>query len=198
MIGIIDYKMNNLRSVQKAFESQGFEAVVSSDPAELRKAEKLILPGVGAFGKSMETIRAAGFDSIILDHVAAGKPLLGICLGMQLLFSESEELGHFKGLNILQGRIIRFSNKLKVPQIGWNQIDQKRESCLLQGIKDNAFVYFVHSYYVATSDDVVIATTSYGLDYASIVQKGNVFGLQFHPEKSQSIGLAILRNFATL
>ncbi len=198
MIVIIDYKMNNLRSVQKAFESQNIGVEVSSDPERIRAAEKLVLPGVGAFGKSMDTIRAAGFDVLIRDHAAAGRPLIGICLGMQLLFEESEELGRHRGLGILAGRTVRFAPGLKVPHIGWNQIDLKNPGPLLEGIKDGSFVYFVHSYYVETDEENVAATTSYGIDFPSVVRNGNIFGIQFHPEKSQATGLAILRNFALM
>jgi glutamine amidotransferase len=198
MVAIIDYKMNNLRSVQKAFEHSGTNAVISSDPEILRKADKLVLPGVGAFGKSMETIRAGGFDRIILDHAAAGKPLLGICLGMHLFFTRSEEFGIHEGLNILGGSVVRFPQTLKVPHIGWNQIKQRRSSPIVKDVKDSAYVYFVHSYYSVPSDDIVVTSTDYGIEFPSIVQSKNIFGIQFHPEKSQSAGLIILNNFASL
>jgi glutamine amidotransferase len=196
MIAIIDYRMNNLRSVQKAFERTGTNAVVSGNPDELRKADKLVLPGVGAFGKSMETIRAAGFDRIIIDHVAAGKPLLGICLGMQLLFTRSEEIGIHEGLNILRGSVVRFPQTVKVPHIGWNEIRKNRPSPIMTEVRDSAYVYFVHSYYAVPADDIVVASTDYGVEFPSIVQYKNIFGIQFHPEKSQATGLTILRNFA--
>ena len=196
MIAIIDYRMNNLRSVQKAFEHSGTDTVISSDPDILRKADKLVLPGVGAFGKSMESIRTGGFDRIIIDHAAAGKPLLGICLGMHLLFSRSEEFGTHEGLNILTGSVVRFPPTLKVPHIGWNQIKQRRTSPIVNGVKDSAYVYFVHSYYSIPSDDIVVTSTDYGIEFPSIVQRKNIFGIQFHPEKSQAAGLTILKNFA--
>ncbi len=198
MIAVIDYRMNNLRSVQKAFEHSGTDVVISSNADELRKADKLVLPGVGAFGKSMDTIRAAGFDRIILDHAAADKPLLGICLGMQLLFSRSEELGVYEGLNILHGSVVRFPQTVKVPHIGWNEIRKKRRSPILNDVKDSAYMYFVHSYFAVPSDDIVVASTDYGIEFPSIVQYKNIFGIQFHPEKSQSAGLIILKNFAML
>jgi glutamine amidotransferase len=198
MIAIIDYKMNNLRSVQKAFERMGTDAVISGNPEELRKADKLVLPGVGAFGKSMETICAAGLDRIIFDHAAAGRPLLGICLGMQLLFTRSEELGVHNGLNILSGSVVRFPPTVKVPHIGWNEIRMKRPSPILSDVKDSAYVYFVHSYYALPSDDIVVTSTDYGIEFPSIVQYENIFGIQFHPEKSQTTGLTILKNFALL
>jgi glutamine amidotransferase len=198
MVAIVDYRMNNLRSVQKAFEHSGSDAVISSDPEILRKADKLVLPGVGAFGKSIETIRDGGFDRIIIDHAAAGKPLLGICLGMHLFFTRSEEFGIHEGLNILEGSVVRFSQTLKVPHIGWNQIKQRRSSPIVNGVKDSAYVYFVHSYYCVPSDDIVVTSTDYGIEFPSIVQSKNIFGIQFHPEKSQSAGLIILKNFASL
>jgi glutamine amidotransferase len=198
MIAIIDYRLNNLRSVQKAFEQSGTDTVISSDPDILRKADKLVLPGVGAFGKSMETIRAGGFDRIIIDHAAAGKPLLGICLGMHLLFTRSEEFGTHDGLNILAGSVIRFPQTLKVPHIGWNQIRQRRPSPIVNGVKESAYVYFVHSYYCIPSDDIVVTSTDYGIEFPSIVQHKNIFGIQFHPEKSQAAGLTILKNFALI
>jgi glutamine amidotransferase len=190
--------MNNLRSVQKAFEHSGVEAIISSNPGELRKADKLVLPGVGAFGKSMETIRAAGFDRIISDHASAGKPLLGICLGMQLLFTQSEEIGFHQGLGILRGTVTRFPGTVKVPHIGWNEIKQKRISPILSEVPDSAYVYFVHSYYVVPNDDITIASTDYGVEFTSMIQDGNIFGIQFHPEKSQTTGLTILKNFALM
>ncbi len=198
MIAIVDYRMNNLRSVQKAFEFSGVEAVVSSDPAVLGRADKLVLPGVGAFAKSMETIRAGGFDRIICDHAAAGKPLLGICLGMQLLFTASDEMGRHPGLNVLEGNVVRFPGTVKVPHIGWNDIRRRTASPILNNVPDPSYVYFVHSYYVAPDDSIVVATAEYGVEFAAIVRKENIFGIQFHPEKSQTTGLTILKNFADL
>lgn len=198
MIVIIDYKMNNLRSVQKAFEHSGIDAVVSDDPAVLRNADKLVLPGVGAFGKSIETIRAAGFDRIICEHASAGKPLLGICLGMQLLFDRSEELGTYEGLGVLRGNIVRFPDTVKVPLIGWNDIRIRKASPIMNGVNDSAYVYFVHSYYAVPAGDIVVASADYGIEFPAIVQQKNIFGIQFHPEKSQTTGLTILKNFAHL
>ena len=198
MIGIIDYKLNNLRSVQKAFEKVGVSAFVSSDPKELAKADKLVLPGVGAFGSAMENIKKLGFEEIVREHAAAGKPLIGICLGMQLLFSTSYENGTYTGLDIMHGEVKQFPNTMKVPHIGWNQIEMKTKSKILSGVEDKSFVYFVHSYYAVPSEDVTLTTTEYGFHFTSVVQKGEVYGIQFHPEKSQKAGLQMLKNFAEL
>jgi imidazole glycerol-phosphate synthase subunit HisH len=198
MIGIIDYKLNNLRSVQKAFEKIGADAFISSDCKELAGAEKLVLPGVGAFGSAMKNIRSLGLEEMIHAHVNSGKPLIGICLGMQLLFSKSYENGAFGGLDIMHGEVKQFPNTVKVPHIGWNQIEKKTSSKILSDVEDKSFVYFVHSYYAQPSEDVTLTTTEYGFHFTSIVQKGNVYGIQFHPEKSQKAGLQMLKNFAGL
>lgn len=198
VIGIVDYHLNNLRSVQKAFEKVGAESFISDDPERLRTAEKLILPGVGAFGRAMENIRTLGLQPMLKDHAAAGKPLLGICLGMQLLFTKSYELGEFEGLGLLQGDVRQFPSTVKVPHMGWNQIEIVRPSPLLSGVQENSFVYFVHSYFVVPNDDVTLALTEYGSRFTSIVQQRNVYGIQFHPEKSQTTGLQLLKNFAGL
>lgn len=199
MIAIIDYGVGNLRSVQKALERVGATAIVTDDPAALDAAQGVVLPGVGAFGDGMANLRARGLIEPLLRQVWQDKPLLGICLGMQLLFEESEEMGHHRGLGLLPGRVPRFpEGDLKVPHIGWNQL-RITECELLDGITDGAHAYFVHSYYVAPEDPAdVLATTEYGLEFASVVGRGTIFGAQFHPEKSQDVGLRLLSNFARL
>ncbi|MDD8017736.1 MAG: imidazole glycerol phosphate synthase subunit HisH [Bacteroidota bacterium] len=198
MIGIIDYHLNNLRSVQKAFERVGVSSFISDNPQELKSADKLVLPGVGAFGQAMENLRVLGLENVVREHVANKKPLLGICLGMQLLFSKSYELGEHKGLDLISGEVKVFPTTVKVPHMGWNQINRVKESSLLQGVVENSFVYFVHSYYVEPKEDVTLTQTEYGFQFSSIVQKENLFGIQFHPEKSQKAGLQLLKNFGTL
>jgi glutamine amidotransferase len=199
MIAIVDYGVGNLRSVQKALERVGATAIVTDDPAALDAAEGVVLPGVGAFGDGMANLQARRLIDPLLRQVRQDKPLLGICLGMQLLFEESEEMGHHRGLGLLPGRVLRFpEGKLKVPHIGWNQL--RIAGCdLLDGIANGSHAYFVHSYYVAPEDPAdVLATTEYGLEFASVVGRGRIFGAQFHPEKSQDVGLRLLSNFAHL
>ena len=199
MIAIVDYGVGNLRSVQKALERVGATAIVTDDPAALDAAQGVVLPGVGAFGDGVANLRARGLIEPLLRQVWQDKPLLGICLGMQLLFEESEEMGHHQGLDLLHGRMLRFpEGNLKVPHIGWNQL-RITECDLLDGINDGAHAYFVHSYYVAPEDPAdVLAMTEYGLEFASVVGRGTIFGAQFHPEKSQDVGLRLLSNFARL
>jgi len=210
MICIIDYGMGNLRSVQKALERVGAQAIVSESPTDIEHSESLVLPGVGAFGDAMRNLHATGLIQPLLDSIEGGKPLLGICLGMQLLFQESEELGIHTGLGVLSGRVRSFpfadparngrdlcKPRLKVPHIGWNQIHIQRFHPLLGNVADGSFAYFVHSYYVEPTDrSLVLADTDYGVDFASVVGRDNVMGIQFHPEKSQRVGLQILTNFA--
>lgn len=199
MIAIVDYGMGNLRSVQKAFEKIGVTARIVPFPRDLERARGIVLPGVGAFGQAMGNLRAIGWDVALRESVARGKPLLGICLGMQLLFESSEEMGQHKGLGILRGEVRRFAGTLKVPQMGWNQIRIKQPSALLHNVPDGSYAFFVHSYYCAPRDEsVILATTDYGIEFASIVGHGNVFGAQFHPEKSQHVGLKILQNFSRI
>ena len=196
-VAIIDYGVGNLRSVEKAFAAIGCAAVVSSDTSVLRRADHLVLPGVGAFGACMNALTERGFDELVRERCAAGTPLLGVCVGMQMLFEESEEFGATPGLGLLPGRVRRFSDELIVPQVGWNQIQQRVPHPVFAGIKDAAFFYFVHSYYCEPADDkVVLGQTDYGVAYASVVASKNVFGVQFHPEKSQTDGLRLLLNFA--
>ncbi len=197
-IAIIDYGVGNLRSVEKALAAMGCEAVICSDENVLRKAERLVLPGVGAFGACMKALKERGFDRLVKERAGEGTPLLGVCVGMQLLFDESEEFGSTRGLGLLRGSVRRFSGDLVVPHVGWNRIDQKRAQALFEGIEDGAFCYFVHSFYCEPADaHVVVGETEYGVRYASVVAEANVCGVQFHPEKSQDVGLRMLKNFAT-
>lgn len=204
MIAIIDYGMGNLRSVQKGFEKIGAEAVITADPQVVLEADKIVLPGVGAFRDCMYNLEQAGFVEPILKVIADGRPFLGICVGMQLLFTDSVEFGLYKGLNVIAGHVLRFpedmtlaAEKLKVPQMGWNQLNFKRRPPAFEGIADNSNVYFVHSYFVKPdNDDVIATTTDYGFEFCSSIWKDNIVATQFHPEKSQDVGLRILKNFA--
>jgi glutamine amidotransferase len=206
MIAIIDYGMGNLRSVQKGFEKIGAEAVVTADPQVVLQADKVVLPGVGAFRDCMHNLEQAGFVEPILRVIAEGRPFLGICVGMQLLFTDSVEFGLYKGLNVIPGHVLRFpddmtfaAEALKVPQMGWNQLHFKRRPPAFEGIADGSNVYFVHSYYVQPdNDDVIATTTDYGFEFCSSVWKDNIVATQFHPEKSQDVGLRILKNFAEM
>ena len=199
MIVIVDYGMGNLRSVQKGFEKVGHAAVISSDPAEVGRASKVVLPGVGAFEDAIAELRRRELVRPILDAIDAGKPFLGICLGLQLLFDTSHENGRHEGLGVLPGEVVRFElpPEYSVPHMGWNQLWTRRRAPILDGIADGAYFYFVHSYYVAPKDAEVIATeTDYPGRFCSMVWRDNLFATQFHPEKSQSDGLRMLRNFA--
>lgn len=198
-IVIIDYGMGNLRSVQKAFERIGWEARVTRSKREIAGASAIVLPGVGAFGDCMENLERYGLVASILQAIEKGKPYLGICLGLQILFSESEEFGHRKGLGLLKGKVVRFQPdpEHKVPHMGWNAIEKRREAPLLQNLSSGDFFYFVHSYYVLPDEEQWISTiTHYGIAFASSIWKENIFATQFHPEKSQQKGLRILENFA--
>jgi glutamine amidotransferase len=196
-VAIIDYGVGNLRSVEKAFAATDCSAVVSSDEKILREAERLVLPGVGAFGACMKALNERGLDTLVRERVAKGTPLLGVCVGMQMLFEESDEFGTTAGLGLLRGRVRRFAGDLIVPQVGWNQISQRSAHPLFAGIADQSFFYFVHSYYCESDDPaIVIGETEYGATYASVVARGNVCGVQFHPEKSQAAGLRLLSYFA--
>ena len=200
MIAIIDYGMGNLRSVQKGFERVGREAVVTSDAKTILSASKVVLPGVGAFPDCMRNLQEYGLIEVVLKSIGSGKPFLGICLGLQLLFTESEEFGLSKGLDIIKGRVIRFKGPefsgLKIPHMGWNSITVKRRPPALADVPEDSYVYFVHSFHVVPEDKSVIATTTgYGIDFVSSVWKDNIFAVQFHPEKSQALGLSILKHF---
>ena len=203
MIAVVDYGMGNLRSVQKAVERAGGQARIVSTPHELLSADKVILPGVAAFAGAMDHLRGRGLDEAIRRAVADGRPYLGFCLGLQLLFDVSYEYGEHRGLGILPGKIVRFAfdalpaeGRLRVPHIGWNQVWKARPCPMLDGIEDGRFFYFDHSYHVVPDDPgIVAATTDYGIDFVSAVAGRRVFATQFHPEKSQAAGLQILRNF---
>lgn len=196
-IVIIDYGMGNLRSVQKALESVGRKALISSDASVIESAEKMVLPGVGAFGAGMKELEQKGLVEPIIKFIASGRLFLGICLGLQLLFTESEEEGLQKGLGIIKGRVKKFPDKgLKIPHMGWNRIKKVKESPLLEDIADNTYMYFVHSYYVEPEDKAIVATTTnHGIKFTSSIYKDNIQAMQFHPEKSQEMGLKILENF---
>lgn len=195
-VAIIDYGVGNLRSVEKAFAAAGCDAIVSGDETILRAAQRLVLPGVGAFGACMKALKERGFDQLVREKVSEGTPLLGVCVGMQMLFEESDEFGSTPGLGFLKGTVRRFEGELVVPQVGWNRIHQKRRHALFDGVADGAFCYFVHSFYCQPRDEAVVAgETEYGQRYASVVAQGNICGVQFHPEKSQDVGLRMLKNF---
>ncbi len=204
MIAIVDYGMGNLRSVQKALEHVGAEARIVSDPAQLPAAEKIVLPGVGAFRDAIARLRSHKLDVPILDAVRRGTPLMGICLGLQMLFETSYEDGEHVGLGVFPGKVVRFQfgpeqSALRVPHMGWNGIRWTRPCPMLQGVAQDSYVYFCHSYYVApTQADITCTSTDYGLEFTSSVWSGNVFATQFHPEKSQAVGLKILENFVKL
>ncbi|MBN1851642.1 MAG: imidazole glycerol phosphate synthase subunit HisH [Pirellulales bacterium] len=201
MITIIDYKMGNLRSVQKGFEKVGAEATITDDPAAIRAADKVVLPGVGAFADAMIALRQQGLDDVVREVVADGKPFLGVCLGLQLLFDVSYEDGQHTGLGIISGHVQRFvpTSERKVPHMGWNQLAIRRRAPIFDGIPDNSHFYFVHSYYVVPRDpEIIAAETEYGGPFCSVIWRDNLYATQFHPEKSQKHGLRILENFARL
>lgn len=201
MIAIIDYGMGNLRSVQKAFEKVGCDAMITSDAGEVQQASKVVLPGVGAFGACMENLEKFGLVSTIRKVIKMGKPFLGICMGLQVLFDEGEEFGLHKGLGIIPGKVIRFKlpKKYKIPHMGWNRIHKKRRLPIMAEIDENAYFYFVHSYHVVPKDPgVIVTTTDYGKAFVSSIAKDNIFACQFHPEKSQATGLKILKAFGNL
>ena len=202
MITMIDYGASNIRSAQKAFEAVDGRVQLTSDPEVVRRADKLVLPGVGAFGVGMNALRQGGLDSAVCEAADAGIPLLGICLGMQFLLDESDEMGRFEGLGLIPGRVTRFElddKQLKVPHMGWNQIEHNESHPLLKAVPSGSHTYFVHSYYcVPANEEDIAAVTEYGTPFASIVSRGNVHGIQFHPEKSQKRGLQLLRNFLAM
>jgi len=200
MIAIIDYDAGNLKSVEKALQYLGEDVKITSDANEILGADKIILPGVGAFGDAMEKLNTRGLSEVIREAVKRKIPLLGICLGLQLLFEASEESPGVDGLSVLKGKIIRIPDKegFKVPHIGWNSLKINPESKLFAGIPEDSYVYFVHSYYLAAEEPIVAATTDYVVDIHAAVEKEHVFACQFHPEKSGDIGLKLLKNFATM
>ena len=201
MITIVDCGINNLRSVQKAFEHLGFDTHVTRDPADVLAAEKLVLPGVGAFGAAMKSLRDAGLVEPLLESIAAGKPFLGICLALQLLFESSEELGRHAGLAVLPGAAVRLPDApdLKIPHMGWSALHLPRATRLFKDVPEGSMVYFVHSYHVVPADPSVTAATScHGIEFVAAVEHENVMAMQFHPEKSSGVGLKLLDNFARL
>jgi len=197
---IIDYGMGNLRSVEKALESVGGRPVISGDPEDIRRAERLILPGVGAFGDAMRNLRQNGLDQAIREAVQAGKPLLGLCLGLQLLFTQSEEFGLHDGMNLIPGQVKKLDEPgLHVPHIGWNQIEGDKPDPLLKGVPEGSYFYFVHSFYVEPEKpEDALRWTQYGRRFCSIAGRDKVWGAQFHPEKSQDAGKRLLRNFLSI
>ena len=196
MVGIIDYGVGNLFSLRSSFAAIGVEAFVSGDAAELAKADRLILPGVGAFGDAARKLRDSGLDVFVKEQAASGKPLMGICLGMQLLFEKSYEYGEHEGLGLLKGQVVGMSGKrpaeLKIPHMGWNALELTKPAKLLE---NGSYVYFVHSFYAENCADSIAAVTDYGIPITAAVEKDNIFGCQFHPEKSGNVGLAILKKF---
>jgi glutamine amidotransferase len=203
LIGIVDYNMGNLASVINAFKSVGAEIAVESDPAKLKEYDKLILPGVGAFGDAMEHLKENGMDEAVKAYAKSGKPLLGICLGMQLLFESSEEFGSHKGLGLIEGRVVafdksKFDHKLKVPHMGWNELFKQNETSLFDGLEKEFYLYFVHSFHIVCDDKYAIGKTYYGYKFVSAVNKNNIYGIQPHPEKSHENGLKIIENFVNL
>ena len=200
MIAIIDYDAGNIKSVEKALQYLGEEAVITRDAGEILMADKVILPGVGAFGDAMKKLNRYGLVPVIHEVVEKGIPFLGICLGLQLMFESSEEAPGVEGLGLLKGKIVRIpeGDGLKVPHMGWNSVSFPKEGRLFAGIPENSYVYFVHSYYLQAEEDIVTATAEYGVTIHASVEKGNLFACQFHPEKSSHTGLTILKNFVEL
>ncbi len=203
MIGIVDYRMGNLGSVLNAFAKVGAQAELVRDAEALKKYDRLVLPGVGAFPDAMEHLRQSGMEEAIRDFAASGRPLMGTCLGMQLLFESSEEFGEHRGLGLIPGRVVRFDESkfdhpLKVPHMGWNELFVRKDSPLFEGLPREFYLYFVHSYHAETEEPYVIGTSYYGYEFVSAVQRENVYGFQPHPEKSHDHGLKIVENFAKL
>lgn len=200
MIAIIDYGMGNLRSVEKGFFKLGVDAKVTNRPEVIEKADGVVLPGVGAFRECMRELANLKLIDAVVNSIKKNKPYLGICLGLQVLFSEAEEFGRCRGLDIFKGTVLKFpKSELKVPHMGWNEIKKQKDNPLLEGIEDKAYFYFVHSFYVAPEDNtIVLATTDYGIEFTSMVWKDNIFAVQFHPEKSQTTGLRLLENFGKI
>ena len=202
MIRIIDYGVGNLFSLRSSLRAIGIDADYTGNPAEIRKADKLILPGVGAFRDAREALRSTGLDRVVQEEAGKGKPLMGICLGMQMLFNRSYEYGEYEGLGLIPGEIVpmagRIPKDLPIPHIGWNELMLKQPSPLMKNTANGDYVYFVHSYYAETPAAYVIATTDYGVEMTAAVQKDNVYGCQFHPEKSSEVGLSILKAFCEL
>lgn len=197
---LVDYGVGNLRSVEKALQAAGATVIRTGDQGQIREADRLVLPGVGAFGECARRLRESRLDRLVVEAVEKGKPVLGLCVGLQLMFDEGFEFGRHQGLGLIPGRVVRFPDTgARIPQIGWNQIEKRRAHALLDGLDDGTYFYFVHSYYVEPRDeDAVLAWTEYGITYPSICAQGQVLGAQFHPEKSQNAGLKLLANFARM
>ena len=199
MVGIIDYGVGNLFSLRSSFAAIGAEAFVSSDAAQLAKADRLILPGVGAFGDAAQKLRDSGLDTFVKEQAASGKPLMGICLGMQLLFEKSYEYGEHEGLGLIRGQVVgmngRLPAELKIPHMGWNALRLTKPARLLE---EGSYVYFVHSFYAENCEDSIAAVTDYGIPITAAVERDNIFGCQFHPEKSGNVGLEILKRFCEI
>ncbi|MCS7215550.1 MAG: imidazole glycerol phosphate synthase subunit HisH [Thermodesulfovibrio sp.] len=201
MIAIVDYGMGNIKSVSKAIQAVGGQVNITQNPEEIRKSKAIVLPGVGAFRDCMENLKNIGILEIVKEEIIRGKPYLGICLGMQILFTQSEEFGLCNGLNIINGRVVRFnlSSEYKIPHMGWNTVKFRKKNKILSEIPDNAYFYFVHSYHVVPEEDKFIAgVTEYGIKFTSMMIYENIFATQFHPEKSQKMGLKLLSNFIKL
>ena len=199
MITIINYGMGNLRSVQKGFEKVGFPAIVTNKPEGILKASKIVLPGVGAFKQAMESLSNLNLIDPLISMIKKGTPYLGICLGLQLLFTESKEFGDYNGLNLIKGKVKKFPSKVKIPHMGWNSINITKKSPLYKSINNKTYFYFVHSYYADPVDrDNILSSTEYGIKFTSAIAVDNIFATQFHPEKSQLEGLKILKNFAEM
>lgn len=202
MVAIIDYGVGNLFSLSSSLKAVGAKAMITGDPEIIKKADRLILPGVGAFGDAVNKLKADGLDKVVKEQALSGKPLLGICLGMQLLFEKSYEFGEHEGLGLIKGKIVPFKGRipesLKIPHIGWNGLKIKKESPLLKDVKDGDCVYFVHSFFADECGESVIATTEYGIEVTAAAANGNIYGCQFHPEKSGKVGMKILRAFCGL
>ena len=208
MIAVIDYGMGNLRSVQKALETVGARAIVTRKPADILSASSVVLPGVGAFKDCMTNLRQYGLVDVVHKSIQSGKPFLGICLGLQLLFDQSEEFGQVPGLKVLSGDVVGFADKIsnstsgtlfKIPHMGWNTVQVQKSNPLFKSIPDESYFYFVHSYYIVpTQPDVIASTTQYGIEFVSSIHHENIYAFQFHPEKSQKLGLTLLKNFSEL
>lgn len=199
MITIVDYGMGNLRSVQKGFERVGFAAKITEEPQAIRRSRGLVLPGVGAFGDCMANLKARGLIEPLLSYIGSGKPFLGICLGLQLLFERSEESPLAQGLGFFKGEVIKFKSSLKVPHMGWNSVRYEKKPPIMADVPDGSYFYFVHSYYVSPKDaSIEAARTDYGVDFASVVWRDDLYALQFHPEKSQALGLKVLARFGEI
>lgn len=196
---IVNYQAGNLNNLKNALDAQGIPNQIVDDAESVRQATRILMPGVGAFAPAMESLRQSGMMDAILEKIASGTPFLGICVGLQLLFSEGQEAGSHPGLGVIEGSVIRFTTiDLKIPQIGWNQVQFKQDNPLFENIPSGSYFYFVHSYHgEPTLPNITLATTDYGGDFTSVVHSGNVWGVQFHPEKSQTVGLQLLKNFCS-